>query len=647
VDRVNQRRISRPYPRPTVGRVSGPRIRVLGPIGVEFGGAPARLSKSRHREILGILVAAHGRVTSTARLIDDLWDEPPPGAVGAVQTFVGELRRILEPGRLPRAPPAVLVTVGDGYALHLASDAVDLWHVERALRESVNAAPETTDLLLTAALHEWTGPLFEEFNERTWAQPVIERLAAQRVDAVERLADARLALGRADAVIALLDPHVVEYPWREAGWRLLALALYRSGRQGEALAVLRRGRTHLANDLGLDPGRRLADLERGILHHDPALELPDRSGSILLQTASAHARTGPRAQLEGASALLPGLAVSGGVAFAQDQRLAAITAAEELGDPTLTAQVIGGFDVPGIWTRSDDPVQSATVVGAALRALATLPSDGTGRLRAQLLATVAMESRGTATRGGEACEAERIARTLGDARLQCFAISARYMQCFAEAGMAGARRSIAEALLAVAVHAELPTFEIQGRLMRMQALCALDDVEAASLDAEAVDVLAAQHERPLATVFTTWFRWTFKGGTELPPPAPEMPGFDNGITALSQLTAAIRAGDAPPDGDFGPYENWVRPLLLARLGRRQEADAALDALPDPPPDLLLEVLWCLVGHAAIEMNHASAARRAHEALLPAITERAAGSAVVDLSRIDAVVAKLTRVGHWP
>ncbi len=271
--------------------------------------------------------------------------------------------------------------------------------------------------MLTAALHEWTGPLFEEFNERTWAQPVIERLVAQRVEAVERLADARLASGNAGAVIALLDPHVVEYPWREAGWRLLALALYRSDRQGEALAVLRRGRTHLANDFGLDPGRQLADLERDILHHDPALELPDRSGSILLQTASAHARTGPRAQLEGASALLPGLAVSGGVAFAQDQRLAAITAAEELGDPKLTARVIGGFDVPGIWTRSDDPAQSATVVGAALRALATLPSDGTGRLRAQLLATVAMESRGTATRGGEAREAEQIART-GAGQLQ-------------------------------------------------------------------------------------------------------------------------------------------------------------------------------------------------------------------------------------
>ncbi len=181
--------------------------------------------------------------------------------------------------------------------------------------------------------------------------------------------------------------------------------------------------------------------------------------------------------------------------------------------------------------------------------------------------------------------------------------------------------------------------------MRMQALCALDDVEAASLDAEAVDILAAQHERPLATVFTTWFRWTFKGGTELPAPAPEMPGFDNGITALSQLTAAIRAGGALPDRDFGPYENWVRPLLLARLGRRREADAALDALPDPPRDLLLEVLWCLVGHAAIEVGHASAARRAHEALLPAITERAAGSAVVDLGCIDAVVVRLARAGR--
>ena len=500
----------------------------------------------------------------------------------------------------------MLVTAADGYALGLLSEGVDVWSAERSLCASMSADAEAAEPLLVAALAQWRGTPFEEFAGRAWAQPERARIASLHADAVERLADARLTLGRAREVIALLEQHVIEHPWREGGWRLLALALYRSERQGDALTVLRRARQHLANDLGLDPGRLLADLERGILHRDPALDPPDQQASILLRTASAQARTGARAQLEGVSALLPGLAVSGGLEFARGQRLAAIIAAEELGNPELTARVIGAFDVPGIWPRPDDPAQSAAVVAAALRTLARLPPDASARSRAGLLATVAMESRGTATRGAEAREAERIARTVGDAQLLCFAISSRYMQCFATTGLARAREQIAAELLAIAVPAELPTFEIQARLIRMQAFCALNDMPAASDEADAIDALAAQHERPLATVFTAWFRWTFTGAADPPPAAPEMPGFDRGIRALAGLTAALRAGTALPDGDFGPYETFARPLLLTRAGRGGDAIDALNSLPDPPRDLLQEVAWCLVGLAALDVGHAPA-----------------------------------------
>ena len=102
------------------------RIRVLGPLEAERGGRALVLSKPRLREVLAILVAAHGRVVSTKALIDDLWeDEPPAGAVGAVRTFVGELRRVLEPDRGPGEPPAELVTVVDGYAFRVDENAVD------------------------------------------------------------------------------------------------------------------------------------------------------------------------------------------------------------------------------------------------------------------------------------------------------------------------------------------------------------------------------------------------------------------------------------------------------------------------------------------------------------------------------------------
>ena len=461
---------------------------------------------------------------------------------------------------------------------------------------------------------------FEEFADRPWAQPERARVAALRADAVERAAE-----GGAAEVVQLLEQHVEAYPWRENGWRLLALALYRSERRADALAVVRRARTRLVDELGLDPGPRLADLERDLLRGD----VPDTGGSLLLRAATAHARSGARAQLESANALLPGLAMSGGLGLVGEQRLAAIAAAEELGDTDLTARIVGGFDVPGIWTRSDDPDQAAALVGAALR---LLPAS-TGRTRARLLATVAMESRGTADRTAEADEAVHLARSVGDPQLLCFALGARWMQCFAATGLAHERDAIGAEIVAVATTAELPTFEIHGRLIRLQALCALDDVAAATVEADAVDALAARHERPLATVFTAWFRHTFTDPSVVPPPADDMPGLAHGIAALSDVTTALRDGRPLPDADVGPYEPWVRPLLLARAGRRPEAAAALDAVPDPPRDLLLEAMWCLVGLAAGEVDHRAARHRALDALRPAMDERAAGSGVIDLGPI--------------
>jgi two-component SAPR family response regulator len=106
--------------------VSSVQIRVFGPLRVHVDGSERVLSKRRHREIIAILVTLRGRAITTLDLIDELWNgAPPAGAVGAVRTFVGELRRILEPHRLPRTAPAVLVTVSDGYALRLDPDAVD------------------------------------------------------------------------------------------------------------------------------------------------------------------------------------------------------------------------------------------------------------------------------------------------------------------------------------------------------------------------------------------------------------------------------------------------------------------------------------------------------------------------------------------
>lgn len=135
-----------------------------------------------------------------------------------------------------------------------------------------------------------------------------------------------------------------------------------------------------------------------------------------------------------------------------------------------------------------------------------------------------MESRGNANRLAEATEAEGIARLLGDPSLLCFALIARYLQTFETAGQAGSRERIGSEFIALAIDAELPTFEIQGHLIRLQALCSLDQIIAASDEAERIDSLAARFDRPLANVFTAWFRWAFKDGPA-PPGGNEMPGF--------------------------------------------------------------------------------------------------------------------------
>lgn len=224
---------------------------VLGPVAAWGGdGAVLGLRGPKHRAVLARLLVARGRVVPVTRLVDDLWTDPPPAALGAVRTFVAALRRILEPQRPPRAPAQLLVTDGPGYGLRPEPEAVDAWRFEGAIAAAAQATPGETEELLGEALGWWRGPSYAEFADEDWAQAERARLAELRSSAVERLAEARLALGRAEDAIPDLDAHVAAHPWRERAWALLSLALYRAGRQGDALVVLRRARATLAEQLG-------------------------------------------------------------------------------------------------------------------------------------------------------------------------------------------------------------------------------------------------------------------------------------------------------------------------------------------------------------------------------------------------------------
>ncbi len=251
-------------------------VRVLGPLEVTVDGAPVGVGGPRRRCVLARLVAAHGRVVSADRLIEDLYaDEAPPRALAAVQSYISHLRRALEPGRAAWARAGVLVASPPGYILRLDSEAVDAWafedEVHRAAGLGDAAAVHTR---LSAALATWRGPAFQEFGGLPWADLEASRLEELRLAATEKCADAALRLGCAAQIVADLDHLVTEHPLREESWRLLALALYQSGRQGDALAALRRARARLAEELGVDPGPLLRELEGDILAQAPHLAVP-------------------------------------------------------------------------------------------------------------------------------------------------------------------------------------------------------------------------------------------------------------------------------------------------------------------------------------------------------------------------------------
>jgi DNA-binding SARP family transcriptional activator len=248
-------------------------IRVLGPLEADVDGAPVDLGGRRQRCVLARLVAEHGRVVSADRLIEDLYaDQPPSQALATMQSYVSHLRRVLEPERAPRAPAGILVTAPPGYAQRLTAEEVDAWSFEDDVHQAAALAdPAAAHARLSTAMARWRGPAFGEFSGLPWAEVEASRLDELRLAASEARAQAALALGRASQTVAELSRLTAEYPLREEAWRLLALALYQSGRQGDALAALRRARARLAEDLGVDPSPALRELEEGILAQAPEL----------------------------------------------------------------------------------------------------------------------------------------------------------------------------------------------------------------------------------------------------------------------------------------------------------------------------------------------------------------------------------------
>ncbi|MEU6142140.1 BTAD domain-containing putative transcriptional regulator [Streptomyces sp. NPDC047081] len=254
---------------------------VLGPLRVMRSGSPLPLGGPRQRAVLALLLIEANRVVTLDRLVDEIWgDDPPDGAVTSLQTYVFHLRRILEPDRVRGAAAEVLVTQGRGYVLRTDPAATDAGRFEAAVRkgrEELDAGRcAEAGRTLRGALELWRGAVLEDLGDYGFVRREAARLEDVRLSALEARIETDLASGRHAAVVGELEQLAAAHPLREHLCAQLMLALYRSGRQAEALACYRRLRDRLADELGLDPDESVQRVHQAVLGHDPAVAAPRR-----------------------------------------------------------------------------------------------------------------------------------------------------------------------------------------------------------------------------------------------------------------------------------------------------------------------------------------------------------------------------------
>jgi len=253
------------------------RFRILGPLEAGTEDSPLDLGGPKQRALLALLLLQRGEVVSTDRLIDALWGaQPPPAAQKTIQVYVSRLRKKLQDG--------LLETRAGGYLLELAPDQLDLDRFEQGLKEGRallgSGNPEPAARTLRDALSLWRGPPLVDFAYEPFAASEIARLEELQIAALEERIEADLALGREAELVAELEGLVREHPLRERLHAQPMLALYRSGREAEALESYRKLRSARVDELGLEPSRTLQELEQAILRQDPALDVGRQRGKL-------------------------------------------------------------------------------------------------------------------------------------------------------------------------------------------------------------------------------------------------------------------------------------------------------------------------------------------------------------------------------
>ena len=257
--------------------------RLLGPLDALVEGLPAQLGPPRQRVLLAALLCEANALVPTARLVDQLWPtDPPSSAENLVQGYVSGLRKVL--GK------EAIETRGTGYVARVAQNALDLQVFERLAHEGSvaleNGQSEAAAAVLAEALGLWRGPALSDLGREPFVVATAARLEELRLLALERRLAADIAIGHHADVIGEIETVAAEHPLRERTWGLLMMALYRSGRQAEALDAYRRARATLVEEIGIEPGAGLRELEAAMLRQDRSLDIAPRAEPESLQLRS-------------------------------------------------------------------------------------------------------------------------------------------------------------------------------------------------------------------------------------------------------------------------------------------------------------------------------------------------------------------------
>ena len=264
---------------------------LLGPFEADCGGRPVDVGSGKQRALLAMLLLRLNRVVSRDALFNELWGESPPAsATTTLHSLVSRTRRALAVAG-GGAADLVVRAREPGYVLEGDPDCLDVHrfeqHVARAREDLRHGEPQAAARGLHRALDLWRGDALSDLVDAGFARAAASRLEEARLTAVEDLADAELACGRPSDAVALLEPHVTAHPFRERGWGQLMLALYRVGRQAEALAAYQNARRMMVDELGLEPTPALRRLEERILHQSSELDGPEPRSPVLASRPTA------------------------------------------------------------------------------------------------------------------------------------------------------------------------------------------------------------------------------------------------------------------------------------------------------------------------------------------------------------------------